>query len=364
MMPAFVVAIGPLPPPIHGLSKNTVIITDLLRGRCELHVVNTSAGTLRRSPSYYAKRGVRELRGTWELLCGMTAPERRVYLPANAKGGLFYTLLHAALARVAKYKIFVHHRSFHYIEHPSLLMRAVVRLAGSDAVHVFLCDVMRDGFERTYGAIRNRKVVSNAVFIRENLALKRTVPPDGVIRIGHMSNLSFEKGLFDFLDLLRALRRSGVRFQAVLAGPAESTSVSAAIRAAQDEFGTTLDYRNAVYDEAKTAFFQEIDVFIFATRSEAQPNVVFEALSLGVPVIAFGRGCIASDLPEVCGKVIPVDSDFVTAAHARIVSWVSDPASLRASSAEAREQARRACEASEAAFEEMLDAIAGVSPSR
>src|SRR5579872_4859277 len=31
---------------------------------------------------------------------------------------------------------------------------------------------------------------------------------------------------------------------------------------------------------------------------EAQPNVVFEVLSFGVPVIAFARGCVAYDLPD------------------------------------------------------------------
>jgi glycosyltransferase involved in cell wall biosynthesis len=290
----------------------------------------------------------------------MTKHRRQVYLPANAKGGLVYTSLHAALARVGNYKIFIHHHNFYYIDHPSWLMRAMVRLAGSSAVHLFLCDVMRDGFERRYGAIRNSNVVSNAVFIRENLELERTTPPDRLIRLGHMSNLSHEKGLFDFLDLLRALRRTGVRFQGVLAGPADSPSVSAAIRDAQHELGAALDYRDAVYGDAKRAFFQDIDVFVFASRSEAQPNVVFEALSLGVPVIAYGRGCIGSDLSPTCGMVIPVDSDFVAAAHARIVSWVNDPSSLRACSVEARKTARRACEVSARAFEQMLDAIAGI----
>jgi glycosyltransferase involved in cell wall biosynthesis len=272
-------------------------------------------------------------------------------------------VLHAGLARLGGYEISIHHRSFSYIEQPSLLMRVLVELAGSNAVHIFLCDAMRDKFEGRYGVIRNRMVVSNAFFVRSNLAVERTIPTDGLIRIGHMSNLSYEKGLFDFLDLLRALRQSGVPFRGVLAGPAVSSSSSAAIGAAQQEFGAALDYRNAVYGEAKTTFFQDIDVFVFATRYrfEAQPNVVFEALSVGVPVIAYGRGCVASDLPEACGMAVPVDTDFVAAAYARIVFWVSDPASLRASSVEARKEARRACEASEQAFQDMLDSIAGRS---
>jgi len=361
VMPSLVVAIGPLPPPTHGFSENTKIITDRLRGRCELRVVDTSPGSPRRSPAYYARRVWRELRGGLALLGGIASPERRTYLPAAGAGGLLFTVLHAAIARLAGYEIAVHHHSFAYIEERSALMALLVRFAGPDAVHIFLCEAMRHRFEAQYGPCRGGMIVSNAFYIRANLMRERTPPIPGLLRLGHMSNLSAEKGLDDFLALLRALREAGIAFRAVLAGPAATPAAAAEIAVAERELGAALDYRGPVYGEAKAKFFADIDVFVFPTRYkfEAQPNVLFEAFSFAVPAIAFARGCVASDLPESCGAAVPVGADFIAAARERIARWSADPAALAESSRAARRAALAACEESERAVEAMLQRLSG-----
>ena len=359
-MPSLVVAIGPLPPPTHGFSENTKIITDRLRGRCRLRVVDTSPGSPRRSPVYYARRVWREIRGGLALLRGITAGARLTYLPAAGAGGLLFTVLQAGIARLAGYGIAIHHHSFAYIEERSALMGLLVRFAGPKALHIFLCAVMQRRFEAQYGP-RNGMIVSNAFYIRDNLGRERTPPVAGLLRLGHMSNLSAEKGLDDFLGLLRALKAAGIRFRGVLAGPAATDAAAAAIAAAAAELGADLDYRGPVYGEAKTRFFADIDVFVFPTRYkfEAQPNVVFEALSFGAPVIAFARGCVAGDLPESCGSAVPVGADFIAAARERLAGWSADPAALAASARAARQSAQSACEESERSFEEMLARLSG-----
>ena len=87
--------------------------------------------------------------------------------------------------------------------------------------------------------------------------------------------------------------------------------------------------------------------------------MVFEAFSFGVPVIAFARGCVASDLPESCGIAVPVGADFIAAASRRLAAWSADPAALAASARAARQAALSACDASERSVEEMLVAISG-----
>jgi glycosyltransferase involved in cell wall biosynthesis len=346
---------------MHGLSKNTQEILDALRARCKVRLVNTSPGTEMRSVGYYLRKAFLELRGSGAILAGIGDADRRVYLPASGAAGLVFTLMHAVLARVAGYRISIHHRSFSYIDRASLFMSWLVRLAGREANHFFLCEAMRAQFESRYGRCANAVVASNAYYVRSNLAVDPAPRPAGPIRIGHLSNLSHEKGLDDFLDLVRVLARSKIPFRATLAGPATSPKTAAIIDAALRELGPALEYMGAVYDKAKVDFFGAIDVFIFPTRYvfEAQPNVVFEALSFGVPVIAFARGCVASDLPDTCGEAVPVGSDFVAAAHRRIASWAGDRGALSASATAARAAAECSCQEATRSFEMMLGVIAG-----
>src|SRR5258708_19689205 len=84
VMPSLVVAIGPLPPPTHGFSENTKIITDRLRGRCRLRVVDTSPGSPQRSPLYYISRIWREVPGGWELLPALPPPYPPTHPPPPA----------------------------------------------------------------------------------------------------------------------------------------------------------------------------------------------------------------------------------------------------------------------------------------
>ena len=76
--------------------------------------------------------------------------------------------------------------------------------------------------------------------------------------------------------------------------------------------GTRLTYVGPVYGEAKTAFYQSLDVFLFPTRfaQEAAPNVLFEAAAAGVPSLCTDRGCIPEILDELEGTWCPAEADF------------------------------------------------------
>jgi glycosyltransferase involved in cell wall biosynthesis len=149
----------------------------------------------------------------------------------------------------------------------------------------------------------------------------------GVMTIGHLSNLCFEKGIGTVLDIFAELRAKGLPVRLVLAGPARSKDVAALIDRARNEFGDAVVYCGAVHGEDKWAFFREIDIFLFPTRYkiEAQPVVVLEALSFGRPVIAYGRGCIPGMIGTEGGQVIDVDDPFVSQAVSILENWVHEP---------------------------------------
>ncbi|MGZ9812022.1 glycosyltransferase family 4 protein [Pseudoroseicyclus sp. H15] len=160
------------------------------------------------------------------------------------------------------------------------------------ATHVFLADRMKREFCDCYGSV-DSAILPNAYLVPApgSSSLQRDV-----FSIGMISNLSREKGLDLFIDLVSSLRERGLRFSAELAGPVAREDKRLLDRAIQAF--PEIVYHGPLYGAAKEQFFSALDVMIFPTRyrNEAQPIVIYEAFAHSVPVIAIARGCIAEQL--------------------------------------------------------------------
>ena len=152
-----------------------------------------------------------------------------------------------------------------------------------------------------------------------------------------MSNLSREKGVFEFLDLAALTESSGLSVKGVLAGPFQDATTQQQVMARLARL-EDVEYAGPKYGADKDDFFKEIDVFVFPTlyRNEAEPIVIHEALSRGIPVIAFGRGCIPEVISAASGLVIDPRVSFAPAAGAKIKEWRDYPESYRPASRAAR----------------------------
>jgi len=164
----------------------------------------------------------------------------------------------------------------------------------TDTVHVYLCEGMQSNAERTYGRTPSL-AISNRHFIQAPSGQLPTRKGDAPLRLGFISNLTAEKGLDTALEL--ASRVSKTRAGGVVlavAGPVNDTSVVPLLR------DPLVSYCGPVHAERKEKFFNSIDYLLFPTRyrHEAEPLVVIEAVSRGVPVLATEIGCI----PELLRK--------------------------------------------------------------
>jgi glycosyltransferase involved in cell wall biosynthesis len=342
---AGVLVIGPMPPPLNGWSLATAAMVQRLRAAAAVEVFDTSPRTLRRGWRYHGRRIARSLAACWTLLWRPRSGGRTLYLPLAGGSGSIYDLMVVCVARARRYRLFLHHHAFSYITQRSHWTALLSAIAGKDATHICLCTLMAEQLRAQYRGIGRWEILSNAALVEPGGDTAR-IPGPGPIRIGFLSNLVPEKGLDTVIDLCRELRRAGCDVTLSVAGPVEHPSAAALLDEARRDLGPAFDYRGPVHAAAKTAFYRDIDVFLFPTRyaNEAQPLVLIEALADGVPVIAIGRGCIAEDLAS--GGVVTSDGTFLAEATEVIRGWLADRSRLAGASAAAfRRAAELRCSA-------------------
>ncbi|MFL5343098.1 MAG: glycosyltransferase family 4 protein [Gemmataceae bacterium] len=107
--------------------------------------------------------------------------------------------------------------------------------------------------------------------------------------IGHLANLSHEKGSIDLLEAARRLWEEGLKFRIVLAGP-QMTNYR--------RYRATHEFQNltetgVLNDQQKRDFFAGIDVFALPSRSDSFGLVLLEAWANGVPSVAYRAGGVA-----------------------------------------------------------------------
>jgi glycosyltransferase involved in cell wall biosynthesis len=135
----------------------------------------------------------------------------------------------------------------------------------------------------------------------------------GEVVVGHLANLSREKGSVDLLRAARLARQLGGRFRVVLAGPEMPNFLRFWEHYAAGSGVVKLGVLSA---GQKKDFFAAIDVFALPSRSDSFGLVLPEAWANGVPNVGYRAGGIAWVIrDEVDGLLVPC-GDVVSLAKA------------------------------------------------
>jgi glycosyltransferase involved in cell wall biosynthesis len=331
-----IVLIGPFPPPVHGMAKNLKIFADDLESEvnCKVIRLTTSPGSLKRGLIYHfskIKNVVKSLFVFLYLLC--LGKVEKVYLPPDGGFGVWYSVLFSLLAAAFNKPIYYHHRSFAYISKRSKGMDFITRLQNNEkSTHVFLCNLMRDEFSNRYPGSYRRLTISNAMHVRENV-VKQPLEFDGIFRLGFLSNLSFSKGLAVTVELAIRLRSLNYNVILYLAGPFESAKEEEYIHQILSDYDY-IKYLGPVYGQKKIEFFNLINFFIFPSiyKNEAQPNVIFEAMSFGLPIVTLEIGCVKCDVNSDCGNVADNLDNFIDESLRYLNNFILEQSSYAESS--------------------------------
>lgn len=350
----FVTFVGTLPPPMTGMTISSSNVIAYLAQRVELRRFNLSSERFHLGWKWKLMRAINYARAAIWLARRPRRQRESLYLVANAGFGLWYDLLIVAVARTRGYRVLLQHRVYSYLWRRDWRMAALHQLMGRRGAHVCLCRDMIDRFKGQYDGACEVFRLPNSMLADEvgweGVAADRSESP--TLRLGHLSNLTIDKGLKQVLDTFAQLRREEVDVRLVLAGRCDSPREQELIDEARREFDDRVEHIGPVYGDEKWRFFREIDVMLFPTqyRNEAQPRVVLESMVCGAPVLTFDRACIAGMLGEhgEGGLCVPMEDDFVKHATAAVKRLANNRGGLKGAQDRAaahgrsfHEQARR-----------------------
>lgn len=291
--------IGPFPHPVHGQSLATQSIFDYFKSQgLSIRKIDVAAKGLKKLVMHF-----------FAFLFVLFAPKTAIYISLNSNKGLILNILIIAAARLKSSDLYLHYHAYDHIRRQTKTLYWLAKIAGRSTCHIVLGQTMEDDLRKCFDfeidtfVLNNSKLITNNEKITQNRIKK--------VRLGHLSNLTQEKGLTTTIDTAIYLKNH-FPVELVLAGPSSSDYVNSEIFRAKDAFDSSLKYLGPVYDQAKDQFYADIDYFIFPSqyKNEAEPLVVLEALAAGVPVIASNIGCISDDIGVGGGIALDVNESF------------------------------------------------------
>jgi glycosyltransferase involved in cell wall biosynthesis len=335
---ALVVASLTLPPPVHGQALvNASIATRLTQSPGRVKLINISPRSLHRTIRYHRRRVAAVMVTLFVLAANARHPRRRLYSAVEPGPGMLYSFLVVPVARLFGYTLFLHHHASSYTKTRDWRFALLCGIAGQGATHIALSDEMAQDLQALYRSCRRVIVAHNASHVIDPGA-HTVLHRERIFTLGFLSNLSLEKGLDHVLQAYDAIRGAGLNARLILAGPVGHDSARDLIDKTNRKLGNAVVELGPISGSAKQAFFEEIDVFLFPSRYryEAQPLVVLEALSYGVPALVTRHGYVAEIVDPLSTAANP--SEFVVFAARFAEAWIREPnfAATQRSAARAR----------------------------
>jgi len=303
-----------LPKPVHGMSNVNLAVLNAANALTLKH------GTVNTVPSYASRLFNTRIWVVAKILhtffcffyfsvLSISNIKGVVYRPINGGLGQVYDLVYIILCRLFFNDIYIHHHSFNYLNKKSLLFTVLNKVMGKRSIHVVLGPKMGERLSTIYGVKPEQiELLSNISFFKEDKAEVRSSQKELVI--GHMANLCVDKGIEVFASLCRELKARNMLFKAKIAGPFVDVSSGNVVQELLLELDE-VEYLGSVYGDDKEAFFELLDVFVFPSKNEAEPLVLYEAAQYGALNLGTQRGCMQDVIRDLQGFSFPEDENLV-----------------------------------------------------
>jgi glycosyltransferase involved in cell wall biosynthesis len=330
-------ALGPLPPPVTGMTLLTEQVLRRLQSAGRVTFLNWSPGLPANRMRAKFKRFFRTLGCLLRLLRHGRVQHARLYIVCSSKAGLLMTGVLVNAGRWLGYRVYLHHHTYYYLDRHDWRMAWIDRSLGPHGVHIVHCPQMAGDFRATYPTQHRFEFLLPSVFaLPVGQPRQSTAVP---FRLGHLGNLMVDKGLDLALETACALYAKGRAVRLRLAGPCYTREARRMVQRALRENACLVEYVGPVYGQAKADFLGGIDCFLLPSRSESWGIVLNEAMAAAVPVIACRRGCSATLVGDRAGLIVDHEARYVELAVKQIEAWIDHADEYRGASQAAVQQA-------------------------
>jgi len=317
--------VGMFPPPLHGMSLINEYVKNCISASASPLVIDFSPRNLNRSFMVRFGKIFRVIQCIFQLLSYLIAGRvGSVYLGLSGGNGQSYDAIFAGISRVFGKNLYLHHHSYQYLNHFRWLTKLLFAIAGKQAIHIVACEKMACDLKQLYPMVTKIRIISGIAALEVwNSQVRHR---DVIQSIGFLSNISIEKGILEFLDVADHSGQAQLPLQFLLAGPFQDDKVKYLVEKRISTL-SNVTCIGAVYGNNKQAFFDSIDVFLFPTGyvNESEGLVIHEAMSRGVPVIAYSRGCIEQIISDQVGLRFAPEDDFVAGTVELLKKWLLNP---------------------------------------
>ena len=320
-----IIVVGPIPPPLYGLSSvNSAVINYLSQRGASTYVFSTASTKIGRALYIKLRRGLLVFLQLWNFykcIRSFGGSEFSLYMSVSSGYGQLFESLFAVIARLFNASIVLHHHSFLYLNNSSAITKFLFCCCGKNVVHVVLCDIMYQKLKQNYQSITHVIKISNAVFIKgmDNFRAR-----SDLTTIGFIGNIEGDKGIYEFLEILRLLQKGNIKIGGVIAGPFFDNETKIRVLSFVNKL-SNVSYIGPIYGNEKIQYFNSIDALIYPTKNDAEPLTIIESMSCGVPILARSRGCINEMVTSQAGAVIDFKDDFISVAIDYLRVWSTKP---------------------------------------
>ena len=258
-----IVIIGPFPPPVMGMAKVNKSISELLQKQVsnDIIIYDTSSKSIEKDLLYHLYKFISFVKISLNILFSHRIDS--IYLSISGSAGQVYEIFFLLLIRIKKINsIICHHHSYSYINKKKWLSSILFWIGGSKATHIALSEGMATKLMQRYNIITKTKVLSNILFVKDSNYEVPDKNAEDLITLGFLSNISKNKGIYEFLDLHFSLHDKHNNICSVIAGPFDDADIEAYVlnKINNDD---SIKWIGPVYNEKKVEFFKSIDIFIF-----------------------------------------------------------------------------------------------------